>query len=643
MPIIKLPQNAFTSGVMNENRLRGRYDIKQYLNGAKRLENVNIHPQGGVYRRPGSLYLNDYTGEDIARLIRFDYSDSVQYLNVFRVGEIDVWEDDALAHTITTTGLTEDQIREMDFVQSANSMIIVHEDFMPKELVRGGSVTSWTLAAITFDPIPLFGFSLSSSNPTGTVTPSAISSTVTMTASASVFSASDVGGYVTGNGGEARITSYISGTVVEAKVTVPFIDTTAIPNGQWELETGYEDAWSVSREYPRSVAYHQDALMFGGSPSLPDVLWKSAIADYFNFDDTRGFNNDSVTTNVRSERINDIRAIVSGDDLMIFTSESEFYVDGKITPELEFEIKRQDKRGIRANVQPVFVDGAPIYADSKADVLREFVFSEADAKYNSTNLNILSTGIINSVVDIAHHEPSGDRDSDYVYAVNADGSWVVLNTLRKQSITGFTTGQSTNGDLKYLEDLNGVMYGIFERVIDSVTVLYFEKFDDDLTMDCVHEYSGVAIDTMTGLGKLEGETVGVLAGGAVLEDETVTSSQIVLDAEYTDIKVGIKYAPLIETLPPSRELSDGTMMGQIRRVVAVTVGMTDTFDLTVSGNEVKFRQFGDDLFGNPPPTFNGRKRVTLTGGYGRDPTIILTQEDPLPWHITDLVLEVKVS
>ena len=642
MTTLKLPQNGFTSGIMSTDRARGRYDIKQYNNSAAVLENLQIHPQGGVYRRPGTLFLNDYTGEDILRLIAFDFSDAVQYLLVFRVDKIDVWEDDILAHTINSTGLTEDQVREMDFVQTANSMIIVHEDFSPKNLIRGASVTIWTLGTIVFDPVPLFGFLLATSNPAATLTPSAISSTITLTAGSAVFTSTDVGGFISGNGGEARITKFVSTTIVEARVTVPFVDTSVIASGAWDLENGYEDAWSSSRKFPRSVVYDDDSLLFGGTPSLPDVAWKSAIADYFNFDDTKGFANDSVTFNVKSDRINDIRSMVSADDLIIFTSVSEYYVKGKITPDLDFVVKKQDKRGIRKNIKPLLVDGAPMYADSKSDVIRELVFSDLDAKYSSTNLNLLASGIINSLVDMAHLEPKNERDADNVYSVNGDGTWTVLNTLRKQKITGFTTGKTENGKLLFVENLAGVLYGVFQRTINAVTVKYLEKFDDELTMDSVIRYSGVAISVVTGLGTLEGETVGVVADGTVHEDEVVSSSQITLDDTFLTVDVGIKYTPKIVTLPPAETLEDGTMIGQVRKIHAVSIGMTDTFGVDVNGTTLRFRKFGQDLFDNPPPTFSGRKRIVLLGGYDRDPVLTITQEDPLPWHVTDLVLEVVV-
>jgi hypothetical protein len=61
----------------------------------------------------------------------------------------------------------------------------------------------------------------------------------------------------------------------------PFFDTTAIASGQWELETGYEDVWSATKGWPRSVTFHQGRLFFGGSKSRPSTIWGSKVAFYF--------------------------------------------------------------------------------------------------------------------------------------------------------------------------------------------------------------------------------------------------------------------------------------------------------------------------------------------------------------------------
>lgn len=641
MATIKLPQNSFTAGAIDYHRMRGRIDLKQYYNAAETLENCLIHPQGGVYRRPGTLFLNDYSAQSFLRLEVFEFSENIKYLLVFYDDNIDVWKDDANVHTITTTGLTDTQLLEMDIVQSANSMIICHEDFTPKELYRGGNDTTWTLADITFSATPLFGFSLTTSNPSGTLTPSAISSSVTLTCSASSFSATDVGGFVTGNGGEARITKYVSATVVEATVIVPFVDTSAIPSGQWELETGYEVAWSGSRGYPRCAVYHEDRLGFGGTPSLPDVVWFSAIGDVFNFDDTRGFKNDALTFNLRGDKLSEIRFMISMDDLAIFTSSSEHYVDGVLTAELDFRVKRQDRRGTKANVKPVFVDGVGMFADSRADIIREFAYNELDGKYNTPNLNLLSSDVLSTVVGMEHLQPKGSRSADNIYVLNEDGTWAVLNTLRKQEITGWTTGKSRTDKLKGVINLDGDMYGWFERTINSTTKRYLEKFDDNETMDCVKKYSGTATSSITGMGHLEAESVGVVVEGKIHEDEIISSGGITLDDEYEEVSVGLKFSPRVVLLPPNRELPDGTMLGRVRKLNALNIGVSNTFGMKVDNIPIEFRKFGDDLFDAAPPEFNGRKRVTLRG-YKREPLPVITQDEQLGFHITDVAMEVRV-
>lgn len=723
MAVIRLPQNSFSNGILIEDRLRGRYDLKQYLAGVREGHNVHGHPQGGLYRRPGSLFMDDYTEKLVAgkvRFAKFDYSDEIAYFMVFYDDNIDVYRDNVLVYTITDTDITGDQLRQFDCVQRANGLIIVHSTFAPKELFRGVNDVTWTLQDITFDSVPLFGFSLANSNPNNTsnpaatltpsavsgvnviltagsaifsaadigkfvffgsasarivhytdathvvadvitqfpnltamgsglwtldaaaIRPSAVSGNVRVVSAGNQFSSTDVGGYITGNGGEARIVEYISPSEVTARVTLPFVDTNPIPSGQWTLENGYADAWSDPRGWPRSVAYENDSLIFGGTKSLPDIFWKSYIGSYYNFDDTRATADGALTTNVRSEDINDIRFMISGNDFIILTSEAEFYVDGELTPELRFNVRKQEERGCRAYIKPLFVDGAPIYIDARADVLRELTYSDVDAKYSSTNLTLFCPGLLKDPVALSHQRSFGSRDNDYVWILNADGTWVIFNTLRKQDINGFTTASSRNDKLIAAEDLNGVMYAMFERSIDGDTKYYLERFDFDLKMDCCHVYSGAATTTITGLDHLEGESVKVIVDGMLHTDRVVVDGEIELDDEYSDVIVGFQFKPRVTTLPPPAQLPDGTSIGQIRRMVAASVGFSNTGECTVNGQPIRTRRFGQDIFDSPPPSINGRKRVTLRGGYNRDPVVTIEQEEPLDFHITDLVLEVQV-
>ncbi len=69
---------------------------------------------------------------------------------------------------------------------------MTHPDVAPIKIVRGGTDATWTGSTITFDSIPKYAFTAAFSNPAGTLTPSAVSGKVTLTASSAVFSAGNV-------------------------------------------------------------------------------------------------------------------------------------------------------------------------------------------------------------------------------------------------------------------------------------------------------------------------------------------------------------------------------------------------------------------------------------------------------------------
>ena len=278
-------QSNFTTGEVDP-LLHSRIDIEQYYNSLAQARNVLIQPQGGVTRRPGLQYVGEIpsaaTPQNGCRLVPFEYSTTQSYMLLFTNNRMYIYKDKVLQTNINGTGddflittIATANIPTMDYTQSADTLIVVQEDMAPKKIVRGANHTSWTISDITYDFIPKYAFSLSTSNPAQTLTPSAVDGNITLTAGGSVFAASNVGDYVEANDGigRARITGYTSGTEVEAIVEIPFFNTSAIASGSWFLEVDYVDTWSGTYGYPRSVTFHEGRLWFGGSKSRPNTLW----------------------------------------------------------------------------------------------------------------------------------------------------------------------------------------------------------------------------------------------------------------------------------------------------------------------------------------------------------------------------------
>lgn len=188
MQIVRLATN-FTSGELDP-LLRGRSDLEQYQNGLERAKNVMVQPQGGLRRRDGLRFIGDFTGFTAFKLIPFEFSTTDSYLLVFVAGRVYVYKAGVRQTNIngsgndyiTATGLTAAMLDELDFTQAVDTLILCHEDLVTKRLVRN-SDTSWTWEDLPLVNIPKFAFVLDTHEPKFTITPSAISGNITLTAS----------------------------------------------------------------------------------------------------------------------------------------------------------------------------------------------------------------------------------------------------------------------------------------------------------------------------------------------------------------------------------------------------------------------------------------------------------------------------
>jgi hypothetical protein len=147
----------FTSGEISP-KLEGRFDLAKYFNGARLLLNTKIHPQGGATRRPGTYFEGEVkTSSKATRLIPFEFSTTQAY--IIEVGDLyfrffyqggGQVINGGSPYEIVTPYL-EAELFELKFVQSADTMFIVHPNHAPRALTRTAH-TSWTLTVMEFTP-----------------------------------------------------------------------------------------------------------------------------------------------------------------------------------------------------------------------------------------------------------------------------------------------------------------------------------------------------------------------------------------------------------------------------------------------------------------------------------------------------------
>jgi len=193
-------------------------------------------------------------------------------------------------------------------------------------------------------------------------------------------------------------------------------------------------------------------------------------------------------------------------------------------------------------------------------------------------------------------------------------------------------------------------YVIVKRTINGATkryVEYLNELDFDETdntsfnfLDSALSYSGSAATNISGLAHLEGQVVAILADGSTHPNKTVSSGAITLDRSAKNVKVGLAYTSLLQTMRLDAGSQDGTSQGKTKRIYDITVRMYESIGIEVGPNlsdmeRIPFRSSANLMDEGIPP-FTGDKEIEFRGNYETDGFIYVRQTQPLPFTILSL-------
>ena len=644
-------QTNFTTGELDP-LVRSRVDLDAYRNALETAQNVICQPQGGVTRRSGTKFLAELGGspENGVRLVGFEFSVADSYMLVFTNQRMYVFKDKALITNIngsgndylTVTAITSARIPTMCWTQSADTLIVVQEDMNPVKIVRGATDATWTVSNITFDSTPQYAFTLATSNPAGTITPDDVSGKVTITASSGVFVSGHVGQYINAEPqGRARIVEFVSSTVVNVVTEFPFFGTTAIATGKWTLETGYQDVWSPSKGWPRSVTFHQGRLFFGGSKSRPSTVWGSKVGLFFDFEAVEGLDDDAVEATLDTNTFNAITDMISGRDLQIFTTGGEFYVPQEgltpITPN-DFFLSSTSRNGSKEGIRVKQLESGVLFIQRQGKQLSEIAYSDTQLTYITSKISLLAGHLLKGPTSMDIRRAVATDENDLLFIVNSDdGTMAVFSLLRLQNVIA-PSKFTTVGKFKDVGvDITDI-YTVVERNDNGTLKYYMEVFDDDaLTDSAVIGTNNASLDA----SHIDGRTVNVISDGLVELDQIADSAVTFTNTPTTSCQVGLPIDVIIKTMPVDLRIQSGTRIGFRKRIVEVNALLYETQNLVINDNLVPIRNLGAGALDSAVPSFTGTKTLHGILGYSNDGQITVTQSAPL--KLTLLGLEYKVS
>ncbi|MBP2635055.1 MAG: hypothetical protein H6Q72_962 [Firmicutes bacterium] len=155
-------QPSFAAGELAP-ALRRRTDLQKYAIGADTIKNMVVLPQGGLQARIGTKYVASVKAPlNSTRLVSFAYNTAQAYIlefgdyyvRFFMDGaQIVVSDTDSTPYEVATPYPVAD-IWKLKFEQSADTLYIIHPDYIPRLLTRTDH-NAWTLTVGDFEFGPL--------------------------------------------------------------------------------------------------------------------------------------------------------------------------------------------------------------------------------------------------------------------------------------------------------------------------------------------------------------------------------------------------------------------------------------------------------------------------------------------------------
>ncbi len=586
------------------------------------------------------------------------------------------------------------ELAGLQSAQSADVAFLCHADHPVQKLARSGH-TSWSLIEVAFADGPWLGLNADDAKTLSAAATTGLDVDVTASGHAP-FVPSDVGRPVrlshgTSEPGWAVIVSYVSASQVTVDIRRAFASTAA--TADWQL-----GAWSTATGHPQAVAFFEQRACYAKTTRQPQTFWLSQSADLENMrpDSRDGSENtvqddDALDFTMAAERVDVIQWLSPGARLVIGTSGGEWIVqsDGPVVTPTDISVRRQTTHG-SAPLPAVRVGPTALFLQRARRKIREFTYDFQVDGYQAPDLTVLSDHVtLSGLVEMDYQE----EPDAVLWCVRADGQLACMTYRRDEDVIGwsrqilggtFAGGRACaesvavipgNGDpgQVYPSSDRDEVWVIARRTIageTSRTVEFFEGSfvgpdrhaydtdaawraavlaaqDDAFYVDCGLTYVGAPATTVSGLDHLEGETVKVLADGAVHPDRTVAGGAIALDAPAAKVQVGLGYAHTYECLKIDAGAKAGTAVGRTKRIHGLTLVLLDSMNARIGPDRahlttLEFREVTDAMDA-AVPLFTGERYVELEGDYQLDARFVIQDDSPGPFVLLAVAPALKTN
>jgi hypothetical protein len=570
-----------------------------------------------------------------------------------------------------------EELPEVDFEQSADTMYLAHLNHAPTKLVRADH-TDWTFSPIDFTP------TLAPPGSVG-VTPSTPNTTEIFYQPAHyvVTSIDDVSGTEsrasapdsasndltlrrncntlgwTAAAGATRYRVYKADNTQEfgyigTTSSLSFVDDNIGPDysdGPPVLSNPFE----TTGDWPSTVTFFEQRLLWGRTSNRPNAIWGSRSGSFENMDISRPLKaSDSLSFALVSGRVNAVNQLVSTTSLLALTSDSIFRIEGGqngYLTAIDFVSRRQNGRG-SSRLSPLVIDSVVFYQTSVGNGVRTLGYEFSTDSINSNDVTIFSPHLFRgfNITSWAYAQ----EPRSLIWAVRDDGRLLCFTWEQEQQVWGWTVCE-TDG---LVESVCVISEGGEDRLYLTVRrngKLLIERMANarwDAVEDCCFLDSAVSyhFDTpqtlLTNLQHLEGRTVSALADGGVVTGLVVANGRAMLPEPASKVTIGLPYAATIETLPLAYQGQAGWTIAKPQTQAKAVIRLIDSRGVKVGPTDAAIeplRSRISELPGQPPSLMTGLYETYLRADINAGARLVVRSDDPLPMTVSAIYLDPSVS
>lgn len=411
----------------------------------------------------------------------------------------------------------------------------------------------------------------------------------------------------------------------------------------------------ANNNYPSCSAYFQQRKIYGNSEKNPQTLWTSKTSAQSNFSVSRPLvATDAITLNMDDREVNEIRHFVPMKDLIVFTSNSEWKVNGT---DGIFQANPMPAAVVQSHygsshVEPIVSGSMVLFVQAGGSVIRDLGFDALTEGYDGDELSLFSSHLFEGKeVKCMAYAKEPHR---ILFVIFSDGTAVTMTYNKKQKLCGWTRLE-TDGLFEWVdvvrEGLEDVAYFVVKRVVNGRTVKYIERTRTRIVNSATTAFlvdSGLSADfenpisVVYGLDHLEGKKVICNADGGIVPNLTVQDGTITLPYEAKNIIVGLPYTFEIETLNIEGENTQG--LKKIINMVSTKIYNSREDFILCGANGYEFRnQRLHDSINNSGNLYSIDLEQTVMSLPTTNASVKLKQDYPLPLTILSISALIDVQ